>query len=484
MLVNKEFTFSLNVSVGCYPTKKPKMFYLLQYQTESGITIQDVIELEKKGKSFCYLFKEVNEGGLVTQEQKTISGFASTSVIFFDIDKMPISMTDYIKPLPYKPSFAYTSYSNGTEHEYWKYGYRLAYVFDKPVTTVQDFDTLYYSIAAANGFTPRKHPDGTPYEFDYRIVNQQYYGGGIRSESYATDIIYSQDDFSSFKDKGLELQRVIQVSKPKQKQSKPKGTKKTSFPNENNIAKRGNAYSSQMENPFYSDFYSLPPKEFIDKYQRDYIGAYHASLTTPLLDSGDIRYAYLPEDYQEIKRHWGINAEGKRCVRKWEVGSGRKKRLYVSAQIMKHNLPDITKEELMYNLAFERYHYYDNSDGNLNNKILETIAENALNYTFSLSPRKHKSFTVNKEYCASVGLTCNQVKNTIRKEIKESQVLALYDFGMSVKENLQVMKDNGIKVGKSYLYELRKRYSEEIPRENNIAKRGEAYSSQMEKQSV
>ena len=455
MLANKDFTFNLNVSTGSYPTRKPEKPYNIQYSTEYSITLDDFDELQRKGKSFCYLFKDVDESGLVTQHEKTLDGFASTSVLFFDIDKMPIPMTDYIKPLPFQPTYAYTSYSNGIEKAYWKFGYRLVYVLDEPVTSIQEFDELYYSIAAANGFKQRVHPDGTKYEFDYRKVNQQYYGGGTNSQVFRTNIVYSKQDFSSFNESGLALQSTISASKPKKK-TKTKRAKADmeSFPNENNIEKEAIAYYSEMETPFYTDLHHLSTKEFLEKYRHDYIGAYFSSISTPLVDSGDERYSLLPEDYQEIKRHWTITEDGKRCVQKWEVDSGRKKRLYVSAQIMRHNLPDITKEELIYNLVFERFHYYDNTDGDLNNGRLESIADNALQYDFELAPKKHKEFAVSKEYCASMGLTPNQVKNTIRKEMKEQEVLSLYDFNMSVKDNLQMLQDNGIKVSKSYLYEL------------------------------
>lgn len=485
MLVNKDFKFTLNVSTGCYPTKKPERPQNIQYHTEDNLTIDDFDKLQRKGKSFCYLFSDVDESGLVTQSQKTKDGFSSTSVIFYDIDKMSIPMEEYIHPLPYKPTYAYTSYSNGIEMPYWKYGYRLLYVIDEPVQSIQEFDELYYSIAAANGFKQTTLPDGHKSEFDYRVVNQQYYGGGTNSQSYKTNIVYTKHDFDSYKEKGLVLQSTISTSKSQKEKTKGVATKKKKqekegIPNENNIAKGAIAYSSEMETPFYTDFYSLSTKDFLEKYQRDYIGAYYSSISTPLIVSGDVRYALLPEDYQEIKRHWTVTDEGKRCVQKWEIGSGRKKRLYISAQIMKHNLPDITKEELIFNLVRERYYYYDNTDGNLNNRTLESIADSALHYTFDLAPKEHKKFEVNKEFCSIVGLSPNQVKNTIRKELKEQEVLSLYDFNLSVKDNLQFLTENGIKVSKSYLYELRKRYSGSIPNENNIAKEAKAYYSEME----
>ena len=108
-----------------------------------------------------------------------------------------------------------------------------------------------------------------------------------------------------------------------------------------------------------------------------------------------------------------------------------------------------------------------------------------MSHEFTLSPCKHPKFSINKGYWLQGNTTANAAKNIVRKEIKEEQVLSLYDFNLSVKYNLKVLKDNGIKVGKSYLYSLRKRYAdkkEDFPNENNIGKQEEeqAYCSDVE----
>lgn len=460
MLANKDFTFQLNVSTGCYPYKKPEKVWAVQYSTQS-LTLSGLEELQQRGKAFCYNFKDLDESGLITAHQKTLNGFDYTNVVFFDIDKMPYPMQEYISHTQYKPSLAYTTISNGKDG---KYGYRLLYAFQEPIQSVEEFDTIYYAIAAANGFTQRVYEDGTKYEFDYRKVNQQYYGGGENSQTYRTDIIYSVNDFSSFVEEGKALKQQIGSTGKSI-------SKKKVFPNQTNISKeeKEQAYYSHLENPFYADLFSLPPKEFLFKYDAELIDLYNAAIATRLTLSEDGKYWIYPEDYQEVKRCWGtskvygrdwrVSNDSKRCVQKWQIGSGRRKRLYITAQIMKHNIPDITKEELIYCLVRERYYYYVNTDNKLNNKELIQIAENALKYNFVLSPCKHPSFSINKEYWLRDNITSNAAKNIVRKELREEQILSLYDFNLSVKENLAFLQENGIKVGKSTLYALKKKYS-------------------------
>lgn len=453
MLTNHDFKFDISVSTGNYATKKPEKAWTIQYSHKS-INIAELETLQREGKSFCYNFKEVSDSGLITAHEKTLAGFDFTNVIFFDIDKMEIAMEDYIAPIPYKPTLSYTTISNGKNGYY---GYRLIYALDEPLRSIEDFDAMYYAIAAANGFRQRQYPDGTKYEFDYRKVNQQYYGGGLNSDTYRTDYVYSVADFSEFIEQG----KVVQDSISCGKKTKTKQSKTNSIiPSENIIrrAQEGQAYYSEMENPFYNALFSLKPTDFLLSYESTMLDVYFQSLQTTLLPSADGRYWIYPEDYQEVKRNWRKDSEGKRCVQKWRIGSGRKKRMYITAQIMKHNVPDITQEELVYNLIKERFYYYDNTDDNLNNKFIIQVAKNTLETNFPLSPCKHPSFKVNKEYCKAVSTTPNKAKNEIRKERKEEEVLSMYDFNLSVKENLEMLRENGINVGKSYLYNLRKKY--------------------------
>ena len=91
-----------------------------------------------------------------------------------------------------------------------------------------------------------------------------------------------------------------------------------------------------------------------------------------------------PEDYLSVMR----KRNGKFTL-KWDMGQDRKKKLYVTAQIMVHNLPDISLENLIYNLFIERKYYYNNSDNKIDNQVVIQTAINALNRKHELNPSKH-----------------------------------------------------------------------------------------------
>lgn len=138
----------------------------------------------------------------------------------------------------------------------------------------------------------------------------------------------------------------------------------------------------------------------------------------------------------------------------WKIGSGRKKRMYVTAQIMRHNVPDMSIECLIFCLVYERFYYYCNTDDKLDNDFLLQTAENAFIYNLDLRQSKHPSYSVNKQYWAALGLTANQAKQIVGRQIRESRILGVYDLSKSVKENLDTMHSMGIKVGRSTLFKL------------------------------
>lgn len=470
MTVDKDFSFELNVSTGSFPTAKPSSKYVgkIQYQTQT-ITLAQMEDYQRQGKSFCYLFRQADEAGLVSQQQKTLDNFEHTQLIFFDIDKMPVQMEEYISPIQCKPSLSYTTYSNGIDG---KYGYRLIYAFSTPVSSIEEFDSLYYAIAAANGFRQQVNEQVEKFEFDYRQVNQQYYGGGAGSTSVRTDIVYEVSDFSQYVVQGTELKNKISSST---KSSNRKTVSQSQCSNQNNNKREGEkkAYNSDLNTSFFNDLYSLSPSDFLLSYSEQFHSDYLASISTPLLDSGDERYLLYPDNYYEVFRLWRMDAEGRRSVHRWAVGSGRKNRLYITAQIMVHYLPDISREQLIYNLVCERLTYYNNSDNKLNNDFIVSTADNALKYSFNLAASKHHNFKVNKAYCIENGITPQALSNIIRREMKEAQVFELYDFTKSQKENLRILKENGIKICRTTLSKYLSKYNDKCSTQNNNRERRE-----------
>ena len=431
------FTFDLSVSTQAFPQKPQANVVKDIVYTTQTLTIDELEQRVKDGHAFCYNFLPT-PSGVLTQQDRHIENFDYTKTIFYDFDKMPVPMEDFIETLAYKPSLAYTTYSNGANG---KYGYRLVYTFRLSITNEQEFEKTYKGLAAANGFEQCTYPDGTKYGLDYRKVNQQYYGGGEHTTTWKSYNTYFANTFYPY------YQPI---------------TQNDNIPFKNKILKDVDTSCSYLESGFEADLRAMKPSDFIDKYMHGYEENYLKSLSSETTLSEDKSYYILSSDYMEIKHRIGKDDNGRVHVQRWHDGQERRKKLYIAAKIMLHNQPDMTIEQLVYNLMRERQDFYDNTDGALHIDNLIKIAKNAFAYKdiHFTKPFKHAAFRVNKEYWKEKGMTANQAKQVIKKELHLQDVLNVYDFSLSVKENLELCKQHGIKVGKSYLYKIRKQYGD------------------------
>lgn len=434
MSADYEFKFNLSVSQQGYATKPtseqvPKIVFEPRL-----LTIDSALQCATEGRAFCYSFTTPNPKGLITVKDKTAANFTATSTIIYDFDDMDTSMADYIESLSYKPSFAYPTYSNG------KSGFsrfRLAYVFDDDVTSEGAFNNLYYAIANANGFVKETKEHGG---WDVRNVAQLYYGTTSTASTYNGKVIYSQDDFKPF---------VIAVTEQKATVSNKTETDYTK-------------YKTFISTEFLEDFTHLSQKSLFTKYRDDFHPNYFLSLSTPLiLDESEMFYRF-PDDYVCV-RH---KCKGKYTLR-WEIGEDRKKKMFITAQMMMFNLPSISIENLLYNLGIERQWYYDNSDNKISNEFLIQTAINAFNKPYPLEPSKHGAFTLNKAFWDEQGYTANQAKMIVRRYLKAQEVERLYNPSLTRKENLRILRENGVKISARTLERMVSRgdIKIDIPRE-------------------
>lgn len=413
MYLEGEPLFNLCISRQEYPTKPskeqiPKLTFIPR-----RVTIDSVLLYAQRGRAFCYLFSTSNQDGLITLRDKTTANFLATSVIIYDFDNMDTSMMDYIHSLPYKPSFAYTTYSNGNNG---LFRFRLGFVLDKEVSSEGEFKALYHAIGCANGFVVETKENGG---WDVRNVAQLYYGTSSTSSTYNGSIIYTQAVFDPFViDKAVREKYVASCSKT-----------------------NSTKYETSISAEFLQDFRNLPESALFSKYRDDFHSNYILSLSTPLImDESEMFFRY-PDPYYCV-RHKRM---GKYTL-KWEIGEDRKTKLFVTARIMLFNLPSLTVENLLYNLALERRWYYENTDNKISDEVLITTAIRAFEWSGQLNPSKHGTFTLNKAFWAEQGLNANQAKMIVRRYLKAQEIEKYYNPSLTRKENLRVLKENGVRI--------------------------------------
>ena len=409
---SSDFVFTLCVSqegYGAKPTKKqvPRITFEVR-----ELTIDDALKCATEGRAFCYSFTTAKQDGIITIKDKREANFLSTSTVIYDFDDMDVPMLDYIETLPYKPSFAYPTYSDG------KNGFsrfRLAYVFDYPVWGVSQFNALYQAIATANAFIPETKGHGG---WDKRNVSQFYYGTNAQASTYNGKTVYSIGDFQLFAGHAKEKPTV----------SVTKGTDYTK-------------YETTIDAEFLFDFAHFSQEGLYTKYRDVYYPNYEPSLSTPLIEDESGMFFLYPEDYVCVKH----KRRGKYTLR-WDVGEDRKRKLFVTAHMMRFNLPSLSIENLIYNLAIERQWYYDNSDGKISNDVLIQTAINAFSKPYILEPSKHGVFTLNKAFWEGQGYTANQAKMIVRRYLKARDVERLYNPSLTRKENVRILKEKGVTI--------------------------------------
>ena len=135
--------------------------------------------------------------------------------------------------------------------------------------------------------------------------------------------------------------------------------------------------------------------------------------------------------------------------------------------------PRITDENLVFNVVVERYHFFDNVDGKLNNAWILNAIKNAriddMNGRNPIVP-ENRTFKIQKSHFIDLINKWNDegkngmmvLTNKIRKKINTERVGALYDFNLSVKENLKWLAEQGIVVSQAKLYRLKKDNFKEV----------------------
>ena len=430
MFVNNDYTFALNVSKQQFDTKPtselvPKIVFKPQQ-----LTIDSLLQCVVEGRALCYSFTTKRQDGIITMSDKTEANFRFTYTVIYDFDKMNVSMTDYIETLLYKPSCAYSTYSNGKKG---LYSFRLVYVFDKPIIGISAFNTQYQAIAYANGFIQETKGHGG---WDKRNVSQFYYGTISQASKYISNIVYTVDDFEQCPNYSIES-TTVSIAKA---------------PDSSNFVTTIASGSTRFDPRFLNDYRNLPDKTFYNKYRDIFEPNYELSTETPLLmDDSELFFLY-PEDYYCIYR----KRKGKYTL-KWQTGDDRKDKLFVAAMIMHHNHPSMSIENLLFNLCIEMHWYYDNSDKKVRKQDLIDAAVKAFKMPFKMKPSKHGSFRLNKPYWVEQGKSANEAKMIVRRYRKAREVEQYYNPELSLADNYRLLKEKEVKISRRTLERMRTR---------------------------
>ena len=433
-----KYTFDVSVSTFPIEDKNNCNFSKIKYKREI-LTFTDFINKIEDGYSFCYCF---NDNGMIFgQREKTINNFHHTNFIVFDVDHCGANIHEYLNRLPYKPTLAYTT----TNDSKLDHRFRLIYFLDFTIMKSESFyKMIYYKLASHleiySGFKMEDNCMKSP--------SQQFLGNPKREiTTVYNNILY-------------ELEDINKLSFNKRYEKEFNGVKDTA--NDSNIDDIELDISDEMKD----DLNNMKDSDFIKKWRERYF----YMMETPVIYDDDGIARLWDKEHYKIK-----NKFSKVDGHSLKFKHGEKRRvvlLNMISKMLKIN-PKISDENLLFNSIVERYYFFDNVDGKLNNAwILNAIKNARMNDMNGRNPSvpENITFKIQKSHFIDLINKWNDegkngmmvLTNKIRRKINVERVGALYDFNLSVKENLKWLAEQGIVVSQAKLYRLKKDNFKEV----------------------
>lgn len=430
-------------SISAKAVKREKMAFKQQ-----EVTVDEFLNYAVNGYAFCNLFqfdkdkeywiksgnrwtkttpiyKRGKNKGYFKLNFKSDEFFFGSQTIFVDIDYTHFQeISDYINCLTYKPTCAYTSYSDRVN----KLGivsrrFRLVYVFDTILDKEQFKNITFYlynTIVTDTG-EPMYDSCGCSYS--------QYMNGSNSNETYCTNIIYKASDFIKHTEENDDMYDIDELEEEL----------------ENNIT-----FSSEL-----LDDMTYSPYEFV---VRKWWAKGLRYFTQTEVNLGDKYYTTTTDDF--VRLPYSPN--------KIEDGNHRRKKLFVRAalrRLMKETTPD----ELLYNLYIDRNKFFNNDDNAIDLDCLQRKVKNAYKMDIeeikTLGENLYKpSFIIN-----STVEDKRKAVSAARTEITDNKIGELYDTSLSVKKNQEVLNSYGVSVSLSRLYKWTSEHNINTKKEIEVA---------------
>ena len=445
MTNTENYSFEVSLSTKAFdhkPDRDTEVPRLVFKRTETNV--YDFIESIIDG--YCY-------AGIFSTDSFDMKGrkkynYSYTYLLSIDVDHSTDTMDDFVDSLIYKPTFAYTSCNDGVDGER---RYRLVYCFDEKIEGKEEYYNYINAIMQANGLDINEKI-GEHYKYDHGSLEAYRYYNGNGTETIDINIqdnVYNKEDFSfTYKDYYNSIY----------KENDRKVVNNDKSVNQNHIHTHTNnmCLNDTLQTQFIDDFWNMRMGDVIAKYVEVYPNLEHTPLDTP---DEDTPLIVFPEGYTEIRRWWRVNRDGQPI--KIKDGEGRRRKLFLNGILRRLINPDITFDNLLYNLLFELYNYYSNynAKNNIGKTEIYQIANDVMKTDIAKYERLRgtkRKFTVNKEYCAKHHLNKRQVINKVGKQKREKEIGKLYDYQLDDKKNLEVMKENGLEISLSTLKRWRK----------------------------
>ncbi len=407
---------------------------------EREVTIDEFVNYATNGYAFCNLFNRfdadtpewVQNGkyrtkmypvyrrgankGFFKLQFKSDVYFSGAQTIFVDVDYTNFTdIQEYINCLTYTPTIVYPSFSDNSE----KKGvvsrrFRMVYVFEDMLDEYnfkQVTNTLYNQIEED---TNEDISDSCGCSFS------QYMNGTQSKEVYTSDFIYSASDFPVIEPEYQVVEEIVEEEKVEEKE-----------------VNQEYKVSDEIYNDLiYMDNYEM----FVQKWYAKGLRYF----TKTELDFGD-KYYMLTEGTDYCKLNY--------FRYKVKDGEKRRRKLFLRAALRRLMKPDVTPDELYYNLIIDLFKFFDNSDGVIDADCLRRKVEYSYKVdidTIRTWNNNSTKFVINPDIAKEYKYTA---EGKARKEIKDNQIGEVFDREKTVKDNQIELAEKGIYFTTGRLYQ-------------------------------
>lgn len=488
MIIDKDFYFEIGLSVNNYMSKEETKLCLstigaksanmdkLAFYNHTTLSIDEFEYYTTNGYCFCNLFKydankkyykentnpkypfkftyeypeykKGNNKGAMKLTFKCDDYFEGSQCVFVDVDKTSFeTLNDYVDVLTFKPTFSYCTYSDkikGTRK------FRLCYIFENILDEYQ-----FYSVSKAI-HSSIVEDTNEEMDDDCGTRESQYFNGTQnKEETYRSNFIYSYSDFivsnnnnnininqSTSSSNSLTTTTTITTIYPDwQNEGQFTTTTIEDYEVEEIVIVK-----PELDMNFVSDMERLDYEEFMHYYSKQY--KFYWRLESEDWIEG--KFQYVDEDYFRLYFN----------VERLKDGMCRRKKLYQRMCLRRVLNPEATPNEILFNAYMDLHRFIDNTEDVITIQDLVRNVKSCFKFEVSEIIEKFDGLIkLAKEHTQPKNGKIYKNK-TVIKSANQLEISLYYNPSLTPKQNLEVLKQNGVNVSLSTLY----RYC----RDNNI----------------
>lgn len=220
------------------------------------------------------------------------------------------------------------------------------------------------------------------------------------------------------------------------------------------------AQNITVNKTLFNDAGRLEWDEFYDIYKEKYPYIYRVERDYDWhvihINGVEVKYQECKEDFFELRWPTIRNKDGQMI--RISDGHHRRSTLFHRAWLRRIIMPKITPDIMFFNLIVDRDRFFDNSDHVLDTETLLRKVQDSFAHDVSYFKEKYKNvyesnleLSKKKEYIFYRS-SCKVNISTLKKELLWQKLDKVYDATKSVADNHRILNDSDIAVSKSTLY--------------------------------